>query len=196
MALSLTQIAADLIHYKYLFLFPVTVIEGPIIIVIAGFFSTLGYFNPLLVFLIAIAGDVAGDTIYYAMGRWGRIAFIERWGKYVGLSVDRVKRLESHFKKHTIKTLLIGKAAYSVGTVVLVAAGIAKVPYRRFIWLNVIGTVPKSLFFLLIGIFFGQAYVKINNILEYTALVTITLAVILTIIYFSTRWLFGEINER
>jgi len=53
-----------LLTYKYLILIPLAVVEGPIITVIAGFLITLGYMNIFLVYLIVIAGDLAGDYFF------------------------------------------------------------------------------------------------------------------------------------
>jgi len=46
---TLLQIVNWLLAYKYLLLFPIAVIAGPIITVIGGFLSSLGYFNAFLV---------------------------------------------------------------------------------------------------------------------------------------------------
>ena len=69
-----------LLHYKYLILLPLSVIEGPIITVIAGFFATMGIFNPYLVYTIAVVGDIFGDTLAYGIGRWGSVPFINHFG--------------------------------------------------------------------------------------------------------------------
>lgn len=98
-----------------------------------------------------------------------------------------MEQLEKHFEKHTGKTLIIGKLAQVVGAVVLVAAGIARVPFRKFIWYNFIATLPKSLILLLIGYYSGESYVKISSYLDYTAIGTVVVAVIFIVIYFMMR---------
>ena len=112
MFFDLTQILDWLINYKYLILFPVTIFEGPIITVIAGFLSSLNTLDLLIAFGVVVLGDLTGDTLYYCIGYWGRESFVARWGKYVGLNIDRVRFMERQFEKRGKTLLLWGKISH------------------------------------------------------------------------------------
>ncbi|MFH0776166.1 MAG: DedA family protein [Patescibacteria group bacterium] len=185
--MSFQQIIFLLNTYKYFFLFPVVVIEGPIVTVIAGFLASLGHLNLGIAYAVVIAGDLVGDSMYYAIGYYGGRSFIQRWGRFFGVTVERVKQLERHFAKHSGKTLVIGKLSHAVGIVVLFAAGIAKVPFWKYIWYNFLPTLPKSLILILIGFYFGETYGKINSYLDYTALGTVSALIIFTAAYFAVK---------
>jgi membrane protein DedA with SNARE-associated domain len=172
------QIILLLQTYKYLILFPIVVIEGPIVTILAAFLSSLGYLNIFIVYIIVVIGDVAGDCIYYAVGRWGGRNFIDRWGKYAGVSSGDVLKLESHFIKHTKKTLILGKLTHVFGGVILVAAGIAKIPLIEFIFYNLLPTLPKSLLLIIIGYHFGESYKQINKGLGYLSILSVVLIVV------------------
>lgn len=184
---SLPTIYSWLTHYGYIVLFPIMVVEGPIITVIAGFLASIGLFNVYLVYLVVVAGDLTGDTIFYSIGRFGRMSVIDRWGHFFGISRQSVEKLETHFDKHTGKTLIAGKLTHAMVSVVLVAAGAAKVPYTKYIWYNFLATLPKSLLFLLLGFYFGAAFVRINHILDITTLVMIGLLIVTLLVYFFFR---------
>lgn len=183
MIFSLEQIVPLLIQYKYHLIFPIMVIEGPIVTVISAFLSSLGYFNVFAVYALAIIGDFVGDTLYYAAGYYGRKGFIDRWGHYIGITAKRVVRVEGHFHSHSGKTLVLGKLSQGIGAVILVAAGAVKMKYWKFIGYNMVATIPKSFILLLIGLYFGQAYAMISQYMDYTALITIALAVLFTAVY-------------
>ena len=89
----LEQIILLLTTYKYLLLFPIVVFEGPIITVIAGFLSSLGYLNIFIAYGVVVVGDIAGDIMYYALGYYGRDRFVNRWGRFLGITSERVERL-------------------------------------------------------------------------------------------------------
>jgi membrane protein DedA with SNARE-associated domain len=133
-----------------------------------------------------VVGDLVGDSIYYMIGRKGR-RFIGRWGKYIGINEKRVEQIENHFKKHSAKTLIAGKLSQGVGAIILVAAGLAKMPFKEFIWYNLAATLPKSMILLLVGYYFGRAYVEWNSYLGYTTFIMIGLAVLLLAIYFIVK---------
>ncbi len=181
------QIIILLSSYKYLLLFPIAVIEGPIITIIAGFLSSIGRLNIFIAYGVIVVGDLVGDTIYYIIGRYGGIQLIKQWGHYVGFNTERVENFKHHFDKHTASTIIWGKLAYAMEMPFLISAGLAKIPYKKFFFYTLIPTLPKSLLFLLIGFYFGKSYSKIDTYLDYTAIGTISLAIILIIIYFVVK---------
>lgn len=183
MGIDLLQITQWLIQYKYLILFPIVVAEGPIATVIAGFILSLGYMNFFIAYAVIIAGDIAGDAVYYVIGRFGGRHFVERWGRYIGLNPERVFHFEKHFEKHGSKTLLLGKLAHGIGAIFLVAAGLVRMPFLKFISANFFATLIKSLALLLIGFYFGKALVKINSILEFAGAVSISAGIIVSLVF-------------
>lgn len=183
------QIIDLLLQYKYFILFPITVLEGPVVTMISGMLSSpaFGYLSVFWVFPIVVIGDLVGDIAMYAMGRYGRHSFIHKWGKYLGLNDERVQAMEDHFERHPGKTLLFGKLTHAVGSVVLFAAGMGNVPFWKFLWYNFIGTLPKSLVLMLSGYFFGHAFEQINNGLNYVSGVAIILIAPGIILYLYRR---------
>jgi membrane protein DedA with SNARE-associated domain len=183
MILSFSQIIPWLAQYKYLTLFPLTVIEGPIITVVAGFFSSLGYLNIFVAYLVVVAGDLTGDIIHYYIGRIGGMDFFSRHRKFLGVGQEELKKIEGQFSKRGAKLLFIGKMSHGIGGAFLIAAGIIKMPFGKFIFSNMLATLLKSLILLLIGFYFGHALNSINTYLERVALITTGVAILLVIIY-------------
>lgn len=169
--------------YGYTVFFPTTVFEGPIVTIVAGFLVSQGYLNAGIVYALAVLGDLVGDTLYYGIGKWGRTQFITRWGRYVGFTTQRLVSLENHFKEHSGKTLIFGKFLHGIGGGILVAAGAAHMPYGKFMWFNLIGTLPKVLVLLLVGFFFGKAYMQFSHYLDYTAWGILILVVVAIFFY-------------
>ena len=182
--LSFEQIIPWLLHYKYLALFPLTVVEGPIITVITGFFASLGYINFFIAYVIIVAGDLTGDAFHYYIGRIGGIRFIDKWGKFFGTGKNHIEAIEKQFAKRGSKLLFIGKMSHGVGGAFLIAAGIIKMPFGQYMFSNMLATLIKSILLLIIGFYFGHAYKLINSILEKIALATIGISILAAIIYF------------
>lgn len=166
----LAYVVSGLLAFRYTLLFLLAFIEGPIISVVAGFLSSTGHLNIFVAYLAVLFGDVFGDAMYYLFGYFGRERFVERWGRYFGITLERVRNLEKLFGIHSGKTLLIGKWTHAFGFAVLLSAGIVKMPFKKFIWINFLGSLPKSLVFVLIGYYFGQAYVQIDKYIGYATL--------------------------
>jgi membrane protein DedA with SNARE-associated domain len=139
--------------------------------------------------LLVVIADLIGDAIYYALGRWGGIYFVARWGRYFGITQERIVDLEKHFDEHAGKTLIIGKISHGVGVVALVAAGAAKINFWKFLWYNLISSIPKSLALLLVGFYFGAVYTRIIRYLDYLAwiMVIVGIGIVAGLLIFSRR---------
>lgn len=178
------QLVSLLTTYGYFILFPLAVIEGPIITVLAAFLASLGYLNIFIVYAVAVFGDLAGDILFYAIGRWGGRQFLGRWGKYLGVSPEYVLDLEKHFENQGGRIILFGKWTQAVGFAILVVAGTAKMPFKKFIQLNLLGSLPKLLAFVAIGYYFGQAYRQIDKYFGYATLSMLFAIILVVAIYF------------
>ena len=181
------QLVLLLTKYGYFILFPLAVVEGPIVTVIGAFLASLGYLNIFIVYGVVIIGDLVGDVIFYAVGRWGGRKFLEKWGRYFGVSPDHILNLEKHFEKYSGKTILFGKWTQSVGFAILIVAGMAKMPFKKFMQFNFVGSLPKSLVLLLIGYYFGQAYQQIDKYFGYATLSMFFVIILVVAIYFFVK---------
>ncbi len=184
MFLPFSKIIALLLRFRYWFLFPIAVLEGPIITIIAGFLSSLGYFNIFVVYIVVIIGDVLGDVVYYFLGRGGA-GIVVRHGRYMGLTHERMQLVQSKFSENKIKTLLFGKWTQALGMPIIITAGILKMDVWEFVWVNTLGTIVKSGALLAAGYFFGNAYEKINQYINYTSYGVIIAVVVLALCYFA-----------
>ena len=188
--ITLTGTLALMTRYGYAIIFPIVVIEGPMITVLSGLLISLGVLNPILTYIIVVVGDVTGDLLYYWFGRVGsRTGWAKKYLRFFGYTEKSQEFLESHFRKHKGKTFVLGKLANGVGGAVLVAAGVAGVPISEFVWWNFICTVPKSLILLLIGYYIGNSYLQIGHYFDVVGYVTVGIAVLFILIYFiGTRY--------
>ena len=173
-----------LLKYRYLAIFPLTVIEGPIVTVLIGFFVSLNVFNPLLAFAVIVAGDLIGDALHYSVGRWGGRSFLARWGRFIGLPLKKIEPLERAFAKQGNKLLFTGKMLHGIGGAFLVAAGLVHMPFRDFILSNFWATLAKSAILLIIGYSFGQGLTHIKSLLDALAFGTAAAAALSILIYF------------
>ena len=84
---------------------------------------------------------------------------------------------------------MFGKLTHSAGAAVLVAAGLARMPLWRFTWVNLLATVPKSLFFVVIGYAFGAAYSRIDDWIARASMLVLGLLVLAGIVWLLKRTL-------
>ena len=167
---------------------PIAVLEGPIVTVIAAWLASQNLFSLWSVTLVVVVADLVGDLGLYALGRWGLHRLPARWRDRLGLNRARLIGLTRHFRHKGGRTLVIGKLTHSAGAAVLVAAGMARMPLWRFVRVNLLATIPKSLFFVALGYSFGSAYARIDGWIARGSLVVLGALVLLAVLWGLRRW--------
>jgi membrane protein DedA with SNARE-associated domain len=181
-----------LTEYKYVLLFPLAIVEGPILAVIAGLLCSNGILNPIPVFSIIVLGDITGDSICYSFGRWGVPEFLKRMAIWSGLNFKNVNRTKLYFDSNPVRMVSLSKITLGIGVAGIYLAGSAKIPYKKFITICFFTSITQYLFYLGIGLWFGQAYIQINHYLDFVASIFIIAALIL-IFYFFLRSIINKI---
>ncbi|MEO8530859.1 MAG: VTT domain-containing protein [Deltaproteobacteria bacterium] len=157
MALSLIE------TYGLWILVPFAIFEGPIATVIAAYLAQLGFMNVFAVYVVCVAGDLIGDALLYATGRFGTGLLPLRVSRWLGMTQARQLALSQHFDAKGGRTLLFGKWTHSAGMPILVASGVARMNFSKYLSFNLLGTLPKTLLFVLLGYFLGAAYSSIDS---------------------------------
>jgi len=166
-----------LIHYKYLILFPLAIVEGPILAVIAGFLCTTGLLNPVYVFPIIVLGDVIGDSLCYMLGRFGTPKLVKKIGRRFGLRSEKLEWVRIFFNSNPIRAVSLSKIILGIGVAGIFMAGKAKVPYVKFIKICLVTSAIQYIGYIGIGLLFGSAYIQINHYFNYFASLTIVIAI-------------------
>ncbi len=175
--------------YGYVLMFLAMLVEGPAVTALGAFGAILGYFDLRVVFLLSVLGNLVPDLVYYLVGFWGRNKIIDKYGKYLMLSHERLLRLEKLYHEHVGKAIFIVKLFPLLATPGLIVAGITKVPIRKFALWSLAVTLPSSLFFLLLGYYFGSVYKKIVEYVGYGSYLLIgTIAIFLIVSYLYRRF--------
>jgi membrane protein DedA with SNARE-associated domain len=192
---SLANIIALLIRYKFGMVFAAAVIEGPTIGVICGFLLRLGYFDFWPLYLVLIGSDLVGDAIWYAVGYFGARRLIARFGHFVSLDAEVVGKIETKFRRHLNKTLLISKMTSGFGFAILtlITAGTIRVPLKNYFFMNFIGGFVWSAILISAGYFFGGLYTKIDAGFRIASLV-VFIVIVIALLYGFQKYLRSRLN--
>jgi membrane protein DedA with SNARE-associated domain len=169
---------------------PLAIIEGPIIAVIAGFFARTGVFSFYIVYAVIILGDILGDTIAYCAGRFGGPVLLNKFSRFFRITEAKREKARVYFDLHRHKALILSKIIHGIGIAGLITAGNLKIHYHKFFFICLCVSLVQSAFFLLVGVLFGHAYVKIGQYFNFFSVGTIVVGVIVALslfFYFRAR---------
>jgi membrane protein DedA with SNARE-associated domain len=193
---QVNQIFGLLYVYSYLILFPLVVVEGPVVTIIAGFLVSLGFMDFWPTYLTVIIGDLAGDLLYYAAGRYWLGKTYKAVLKFLNVDIKMVHRLEKAIKKRPGPFLFFGKLSHAIGGVILFAAGSAGISLKEFITSNFYATLIKSLVLLAVGYYFGNTVTNFNKAVDLTVLGLFVFTLILIGIYFAVTYVANKFVKK
>jgi membrane protein DedA with SNARE-associated domain len=186
--MELAAVIALLEQYRYLILFPLACIEGPMLGFITGTLIPLGYFSPLPLFVTLVLADIIPDVAYYFLGRWGNNkAVVEKWGHKIRLTPERFELLRKLWHTHTVKAMMITKFSYGISTPLLITAGLVQVPFNRFWkWSAVLAAAQYSVLMAL-GYFFGGYFAMVESTIVRVQILVAAAVVVFIIYYVFTK---------
>ena len=138
-------------NWNYVFLALMTLVEGPLVTLLGAMAASSGLLKPEWVFVAAATGNLCADAMWYSLGYLGKTEWLLRHGQRLGISEAHILRLEEGMQKHARKILLIAKLTLSFAIPALIAAGLARVPWRRWVSIIVMGEIIWTGTLVLIG---------------------------------------------
>ncbi len=152
-------------------------VSSEAVMLFAGFDVYKGHFTLLAIILVGICGDMVGATLAYAIGYFGRIELIQRHGAKVHITPERLARAERWFARHGNKAIPICRILPLVRAYMSFPAGVAEVPYPRFLALSALGGVPWIAFWGILGRAIGSHYHSVQSNLHYVDIAAVVLIV-------------------
>jgi membrane protein DedA with SNARE-associated domain len=124
---------------------------GDAAIAYGGYLTTTGAIPYPLAYLAVVSGSVLGSACNLSLSRrYGR-PFIQRFGKYVGISEEKLYRAESVFKRWGPWAIIVGRHIPGMRIVLSAISGILEVPYRVFVPCVLVSATIWAAIFLEIG---------------------------------------------
>ncbi len=185
-------------HYGYFGLFIALVlgnfgvpIGSEIVLPVAGALTANGHLGTLwLTIAVAIAGELGGGTVGYAIGRFGGVPLIERYGKYVHFSHDRLMRMHRFFERWGTFAIFVCRFLPFVRGVSAIPAGIAEMNLWLFYAWTFLGSLIFCTFLILLGNALGAHLSTVIPLLRrggYIVLGVAVVAVVVTVVVMRMR---------
>lgn len=153
--------------------FVASVVPGETVLLLGGFFSsrqavaaatgaaTVVAEAPLdvrHVIALAFVGALLGDLLGYLIGRLAGRALLRRFGRFVFLPERRLPLLERYVNRYGARAMFFGRFAPFLRSVRTLVAGIARMPFPRFVLPNVLGAAAWASGIVLAGYLLGESW--------------------------------------
>jgi membrane protein DedA with SNARE-associated domain len=143
---------------------------GETILVAAALDAGTGRLNIWLVCVVSVACSVLGAAAGYAIGAKGGRRLLERFGRYVFVTPERLDRLEKFFERRGAWLVIGGRFIEGARQVMGIVAGISEMTFKRFIVFTTIGATVWTAAWASVGYFAGDHVETITRYFTWIAI--------------------------
>lgn len=134
------------------------IVPGETLVIVGGFYARIGNLWLPLVSFVAVFGAVLGDNVGYLIGRRFGRGILERHGRKVLVTPERLITAERYYARHGGKTVFLGRFIPVVRSVGFIVAGVAHMPWKRFLAYDVAGAIIWGVLHSVVGYALGASY--------------------------------------
>jgi membrane protein DedA with SNARE-associated domain len=132
-------------------------VPGDMMLLGAGLLAEKGTISLGAIVASGTAACFMGGNGAYGLGIWIGPHFSKKflWFRFKS---KRIERLEGFFKRHGAKAVFFARLVALLHPITGLLAGMGKMPWRPFLFFNLVGSAAYSLIYALTGYFFGSRW--------------------------------------
>lgn len=155
-------------------------VPGETVLILAAVYAGTGRLNIVLVGLLGFVGALLGDNIGFAIGHFGGRPLLDRYGRFIFLTPDRVARATGFFDRHGGWIIIVARFVEGLRQANGIIAGMSGIHWAKFLVFNAIGAALWVAVWTSVGYLSGS---HINTIYDtatrYSTYVAIALGALL-----------------
>ena len=128
--------------------------------------------------MAGVLGYTAGSVIGWGIGFFGGRPYLERHGRWLHVTSERLDRAESWFARYGDATAFLGRMVPVVRSFISIPAGVAEMPLVRYTVLSFLGTVPWCFGFAGAGLALGSSWQRFQDNWRYADYAVVAVVVV------------------
>jgi membrane protein DedA with SNARE-associated domain len=182
-------------HFGYLGLYVVMTlgniglpVGSELVLPASGALAATGHLSSAWIAIaVAVGGELTGQSIGYAVGRFGGRPFVDRYGKYVRFHHAELERVDGFFRRFGSFAIFICRFVPLLRGVMGIPAGIAEMPLLPFFLWTFLGSLIFCAGFILLGVNLGVHAAAVSEAFRKYALLIVAITVVAIAVYFVVR---------
>lgn len=160
------------------------------LLVLSGYLISIHRLHPVLAFCANLAGSICGTSISYGLGRTLGHAAVLRFGRYVGLTAERMTMVHTWFEKTGEWLVAFGYFIPGVRHFTALVAGTSEMDFRLFAAFAWSGATVWVTAFMAFGYFVGAKWQTAMHLVHQYTLVSV---VVIAVVLFAYVWLHRKV---
>jgi len=153
-----------------------------VILPVAGALTATGHLSSLgLTVVVSLAGELAGGSVGYAIGRFGGVPIVERYGKYIHVTHDRLLVVHRFFERWGTFAIFICRFLPVLRGIAAIPAGLAEMNLGLFYLWTFLGSLIFCTGLILLGNALGAHLDTVMPLLRRGAYLVLGLAIVVIV---------------
>lgn len=127
-------------------------------VLLAAFLAEEGVFSLEAIAAATVVGAFLGDQIGYVLGRTNKLHIGRRSRRASALRVQYQSVVTDLFRRHSAAAVTVGRFISFVRTLMPWFAGVSRIPYRRFVFYDLLGVLGWSAASVSVGFLVGESW--------------------------------------
>ncbi|GIO83407.1 alkaline phosphatase [Paenibacillus faecis] len=145
-------------------------IPSEVILTFGGFMTTYTSLTVVGVIIAATVGSVLGAVILYGIGYLINVdkleGWVDRYGKFLRLKKEDIRRADAWFDKYGYWTVLFCRMIPLIRSLISIPAGMSKMKFGLFLLFTTIGTLIWNVILVSVGAAVGGSWEKIVEFMD------------------------------
>jgi len=144
----------------------------------AGFLVAQGNFNFILVIVASSLGSITGSLIFYYIGKTGGHTLVEKYGKYVLVDAEDIRKTEEWFQKRGDLTVFLARLIPVVRHLISFISGVGKMNIKKFTLYTILGATLWNGILTYLGFTLGQHWNEVSQYVEELDIIIVILLIV------------------
>ncbi len=154
-----------------------------IVLIPAGYLAAKGDMNFAVIFVMSLAGSMAGALINYYGALWIGRRTLEGYGKYFFIKPQTLHKMDDFFEKHGPISTFTGRLIPGVRQLISIPAGLTKMKMPLFLFYTALGAGLWSLILIVLGYAIGENELLIQEYLRQIVYICLASVALLVVLY-------------
>ncbi|GAB4210549.1 MAG: hypothetical protein OHK0012_01090 [Synechococcales cyanobacterium] len=162
-------------------------IPGETITLVGGFLAGSGELNGWYVGLAAFVGAVVGDNLGYGLGVWQGWPLMLKLGRVFRIPETELEKVRDEFRRNAARAVFLGRFIALLRIFAGPLAGIAGMPYWRFLLFNGLGAAAWAGTMVTLAFFVGHI-IPLTTLIRYLLQFAVGALLVFLVWTFLPRW--------
>lgn len=161
------------------------VVPGETAAVVGGVYASQGRANVVEMCVVVVVAAIVGDSVGYEVGKKFGPRLLSM--KVLDHRRDKLSEAQDFLARRGGSAVFLGRFVAFFRAVMPALAGIAKMPYRRFLPWNAVGGLVWGAAFVLLGYFAGSSYQAVASKVGTGVAVVVAVIVVAAVVLWQVR---------